>query len=221
MVRGVIYDMDDLMVNSSPLHMQAFETALASYGHSLAELPVAVRTGFIGRRIIDIATDVAAILNLPISVNELCQKRMAVFLKLVNEKLEPMPGLRESLALFKQHHLNIALASSGTTEYIGIVLDRFNIRSYFDVIISGDDVKKGKPDPEVFLKAAASLKLCPADCVVLEDATHGIAAAKAAGCFCIAVPGNTLPQDQSKADLIVQSLGHITLPMLHDLARNH
>ncbi len=118
-----------------------------------------------------------------------------------------MPGLIYSLEFFKSKGMKIALASSGTEEYIQIVLDKFSIRNYFNVIVSGNDVKKGKPDPETYAIAVKKLNLKPVECVVLEDATVGIIAAKAAGCMCIAVKNNyTLEQDLSKADTQINSL---------------
>jgi len=103
--------------------------------------------------------------------------------------------------------LRIGLASSGTEEYIGIVLDKFKIRRYFNVIVSGDDVKVGKPNPRIYTLAAEKLGIAPGRCIVLEDAKNGVEAAKAAGCKCIGVIDlNELPQDLSKADIVLNSL---------------
>ena len=102
------------------------------------------------------------------------------------------------------------MASSGTKEFINIVLDKFKIRDYFRVIVSGDEVSVGKPAPETFLIAAEKLGLSPQQCIVLEDATNGIESAKAAGCKCIAIPYKKgLKQDLSKADLILDSLNEV------------
>jgi beta-phosphoglucomutase-like phosphatase (HAD superfamily) len=100
-----------------------------------------------------------------------------------------------------------ALASSGTKAYIDFVVNRLKIRKYYDVIISGEDVKHGKPDPEPYLLACKRLGLPPDQCVVLEDASNGVKAAKAAGCKCIGIDSPyTPPQDLSQADLELKSL---------------
>lgn len=218
MIKGIIYDMDDLMINSYPLHMNAFQVLLKQYGHSIYEIPSDIRTSFIGMRIIDIAENIIKNLKLNVKVNDFYKKRTEIFLKLVKKELKLMDGLMYSLKLFKKNNYRIGLASSGTKEYIDIVLNKFNLHSYFDVIISGDDVKKGKPDPEVYLVAVKKLGLNPRECVALEDATTGIESAKNAGCKCIAVVNKlTPPQDLSKADIVLNSLKELKIEMVRKL----
>ena len=218
MTPHIIYDLDDLMVNSLPMHEEAGERALQEYGHSFSELPSGLRASFIGRRVIDIAKDTFEYFNIKAPVEAYYKKRSALFLELVKEKLEAMPGLHASLELFCRNRFPIAVASSGTTEYIGIVLEKFSIGGYFDVIVSGDDVTKGKPDPETFIIAAKKLDVEPARCIVLEDATNGIKAAKAAQYKCIAVKNPyTPPQDLSGADMVADTLSAISLEHIKSL----
>ena len=126
-----------------------------------------------------------------------------------------MPDLLQSLKLFKKNKFKIALASSGTKKYINVVLAKFKIADYFDVIVSGDDIKRGKPDPEIFSVAVKKLGLKPEETLVLEDATNGIEAAKSAGCKCIAVINKmTPPQNYSKADLVINSLEEIDMGLV-------
>ena len=214
-IKAVIYDMDDLMVNSGPLHTQSWNMSLKSYGRSIDELPESVRSDFVGKRIIDVEKSIIKELNLGTTLEEFNEEVSKAFLKLVREKLEAFPGLLDSLKFFKDRGLRIGLASSGTREYIGIVLDKFKIREYFDVIVSGEDVKTGKPDPMIYALASERLGVEPGKCVVLEDAKNGIEAAKSAGCKCIGVIDlNELPQDFSKADMILNSLEEVKGLML-------
>lgn len=91
-----------------------------------------------------------------------------------------------------------------------MVLDRFKIKEYFDVIISGDHVKHGKPNPEIYKLTLNELSVKPSEAVVLEDAEVGIESAKGAGCYCIAVANpNTPIQDLSKSDKVINSLNEI------------
>lgn len=218
MIKGVIYDIDDLMVNSNPLHAEATEVVFKKIGHSLDELPEQMLKSFIGMRIVDILQEIIGYFKLDISFDDLYKERTDIFLKLAQEKLEIMPGLYRSLDLFRNNKYSIAVTSSGTKEYINLVLEKFNIKDYFKIIISGDDVKKGKPDPESYLLASKQLGLLPQECLVLEDATTGIAAAKGAGCKCMAIKNlNTPPQDHSKADRVINSLEEINLEILKSL----
>jgi HAD superfamily hydrolase (TIGR01509 family) len=218
MIKAVIYDLDDLMVNSDPIHILAWEMLLKEFNHSFSEIPLEIRTTFIGKRIIDISKDIITALKIETDFDSFYKKRINLFLQIVRDKLEAMPGLIQSINLFKSKNLKIALASSGERRYIDLVLDKFNIRNYYDVIVSGDSVKKGKPDPETYLVACEKLGYKPEDCVVLEDAKNGIESAKSAGCKCIAIINlNTPVQDHSKADLILNSLLDVSMDKINSL----
>lgn len=211
MIKAVIYDLDDLMVNSDPLHARAWEILMSRHGFAFSDLPEAERSKFIGMRVIDIMKELVSTLKLDVDLDSFYKERNQIFLALVKEELTLMPGLRESLDLFTEQKIPLAIASSGTKEYINAVLDRFKLRGYFKVIISGDDINVGKPHPETYITAAKKLGFDPKDCLVLEDATHGITAAKDAGCKCVAVRNsNTPPQDHTKANLVLDSLKELS-----------
>jgi len=215
MIKAIIYDMDDLMVNSDPLHALAWEELLADFNHKFSDLPEELRSKFIGRRVIDICKEIIHTLDLDANLEEFYEKRIAIFLELVRNELKAMPGLVESLKLFKAGGFKIALASSGAKQYIKLVLDRFEIKDYFDVIVSGDDVNIGKPHPETYTVACKKLGFNPEECLVLEDAKNGIESAKVAGCKCVAIINPHTPsQDHSQADLILDSLNELSLEII-------
>ena len=219
MIKAVIYDMDDLMVNSNPLHIQASEKVFRKYRIDLEKIPQNVRAGFIGMRVADILRFVVDYFNLVLDFEKLRKQRSKIFFSLVAKELKAMPGLMQSLEFFKKNNFKIALASSGTKEYINLVLKKFKLAKYFDVVVSGDDVKFGKPDPETYLIACKKLQIMPKKIIVLEDATKGIEAAKTAGCICIAVKNPyTLKQNLAAADLIINSLTDLNSKTLRFLA---
>ena len=126
--------------------------------------------------------------------------------------------MRELLALLSQSKVKIALASSASKKRIHTILDMFNITHYFSVITSTHDVENSKPNPEIFLITAKKLHINPKSCLVIEDSTHGVSAAKNAGMKCIGfanIPYNT--QDLSKADIIVHSIGEINWSVINNL----
>jgi len=218
MIKAIIYDMDDLMVNSDPLHTIAWEKLLKKFDKKFSDIPEELKAKFIGIRVIDTCKKIIEIFNLNTDLNSFYDERIKIFLEIVKSELETMPGLIESLKLFKANKFKIALASSGAKEYIHLVLDKFSIGEYFDVIVSGDCVSIGKPDPETYLVASKKLGLEPMECVVLEDSQNGIIAAIQAGCKCIAIVNpNTPPQDHSQANLILNSLQDITLENINSL----
>ncbi len=218
MISAIIYDLDDTMVNSDPLHARAWQELLKDFGHNFSSLPEDLRAGFIGRRVIDIISELIDHLNLQAPKEMLYQKRTDLFLAMIQNELEPLPGMLESLKRFKSEGYKLAIASSGAKKYIELILKKFQIASYFDAVITGDDVKIGKPHPDAYLTAAKKLNVDPASCVVFEDATKGIQSAKAAGCICIAIENSNIPpQDFREADLVVKSLNEITVSCIQKL----
>ena len=203
------------MIDSSPLHQRAGEFVLQKYGHSLEEIPEDIRSRFFGKRVVDIVEEMVDFFKLDVDPKIFFKERDAVFLDLVKKELQTLPGLVQSLQFFKNNNYKIIVASSGTKEFIDIVLDKFKIHKYYDAIVSGDEVSAGKPDPEPFLLATKKLGLKPEECVVLEDSANGVEAAKKAGCKCISIPYKTkFKQDVSKADLVLSSLEDINIDVM-------
>ena len=217
MIKSVIFDMDDLMINSYPTHILAHNEMLKRYGHNIYEIPEKMRNEAIGKRIIDNITLVREYFKIEKSVEELFYERQKIFFELVN-KIEPMPGLFKLINMLEKERLDLAIGSSGTKDYIELVLKKLDLKDTFKVIVSGDDVKNSKPDPEVYLLAAKWLDRNPEECLVLEDSTNGIAAAKSSGMKVIGVKNPyTLKQDLSRADLVMDGLDKITMDMIRGL----
>ena len=135
---------------------------------------------------------------------EMLDRYHAILIELIRERLEPKPGLKEALAFVRGQGWGCASASSGDRVYIDVVLDVLGIRSSFQAVATGDEVTEGKPDPALYLLAAARLGVAPAKCVALEDSPRGVQAAQAAGMRCIAVPEGTA--DVAYADAVCESL---------------
>jgi HAD superfamily hydrolase (TIGR01509 family) len=218
MISAVIFDMDDLMINSYPVHIMAANGALKKYGHSLSEIPEDIRKDFLGKRVIDSVKAAREYFKIPVTAEELYTEREKIFLELIKDKLEPMPGLFRIIETLEKEKIDMAIGSSGTMNYIKLVLEKLKLSDKFKIIVSGEDVEKGKPDPATFLIASERLGKKPEECLVIEDATNGIVAAKRAGMKAIGVENPYTPkQDLSKADMIVESLGKITTDIIREL----
>ncbi|TSC79175.1 MAG: HAD-superfamily hydrolase [Candidatus Peregrinibacteria bacterium Gr01-1014_25] len=124
------------------------------------------------------------------------------------ERAKPLPGLDVLLAYLARNNIPIGIASSSKRRWIEKALERLGLRHHFRTIRSGDDVgDRTKPHPDVYLLAAGDLGAEPATCVVIEDSTNGVAAAKAAGMTCIALRTDVNgEQDLSQADTLVTQL---------------
>ncbi|MBA7667041.1 Phosphoglycolate phosphatase [subsurface metagenome] len=132
------------------------------------------------------------------------------FRRRIGQNIKPLPGVIELLRSLKEHSFKMALASSAPMENIQLLTRSLGISSYFQSIISDEDVTEGKPSPQVFQLAAQKLEAEPENCIVIEDAITGVTAAKRAGMHCLAVttthPGHSLME----ADLVVDTLEKVS-----------
>jgi beta-phosphoglucomutase len=148
-----------------------------------------------------LAPDISAV-----QVEALAERKEEIFRARVKGNIKPLPGVLPLLHSLKENGFRLALASSTVPENIKLLLSALGIEQLFDCLVSGQDVSRGKPDPEGFLLAAKKLGVEPRCCVIIEDAIDGVRAAKAAGMKCIAV-ANTHPRETlAEADLTVESL---------------
>jgi len=216
MIEAIIFDLDDTIVNSSFLHFTAYEQALMDFGIKTPKLPEELRQSIYGMRIKEIMEILADHFQMKVDVAELTSHRDKYFMKLVKKGVEPMPGLFELVENIKKWGFKCAVASSGVPEYVDEVINQLKLKDFFSVVVTGNDVLNPKPAPDAFIMAAKGLSTPPSRCAVIEDATKGIEAAKAAGCLAIALksPVTGSNQDLSKADHIVSRLDQITLDIL-------
>jgi HAD superfamily hydrolase (TIGR01509 family) len=203
LARHVVFDLDGLIVDSEPIHELANDLYLARLG---AAIDGSLREDMMGRRVRDLTEAIAARVGRPAA--EVFAEREAVFWDLLErDGVKAMPGLEQSIASLAAAGLPLAVATSGTRAYVEHVLERLGIGAAFQVVVSGEDVALGKPDPEIYLLAAELLGASPGDCVALEDTFHGVAAARAAGMHTIAIPNPlTAAMDFSAAEAVVSDL---------------
>lgn len=212
MIKAVIYDFDDVLVDSDPLHFAAWIQALKNHHvKDFSDFKDFKDKNMLGRSSRENAQSVAKHYHLNISPLDLYHEKTQLFTELVAKKIKLLPGVVSSLKLFQKIGLRLAVATGSPRQYIESTLKKFNLAKYFQVIITADEIKKGKPDPQSYQVTCQKLGLNPGECVVIEDATVGVLSAKAAGCLCIAIPNkHATNEDYSKADLILKSLEHIT-----------
>ncbi len=207
MIEAVIFDLDGLMVNSTPIQQEASRIFLESFGKVVTK----TLQGREGMRIIDIIADYKDIYNLPGTLDELYHKRQQIYFKLARRGLILMPDLLPLLDKIKEKGLRMAIATSGDQEYITLLFEKFpQLKPYFSVIVTSEDVAHGKPYPDVYKKAAEKLGLSTTLCVVIEDSMNGITAAKSAGMQVICVPNENYPDaDYSEADKLFSNLSEV------------
>lgn len=201
-MKGFIFDMDGVILESEPLHDQAAIDVFTQQGFGDAAMLEPHLNDFRGCTEYDFWGFVKKEFNIDTPLEQFLDWKRDAFLKLItNTTLELMPGLRDVFPKLKEL-FPLALASSSSYSAIDAVVDGLNVRDDFTVIVSGDDVEKGKPEPDIFLLAASKIGVDPAECWVIEDARNGVRAAHAAGMQCIGFSGSpSNKQDLSEADV--------------------
>jgi beta-phosphoglucomutase len=218
---GVIFDVDGVLVDSYDAHYRSWVAMAAEHD---VEFTIDAFSRTFGRTSRDIIAELfpaQVTRNLDdarIAALDDCKE--ALFRKIISADFTAMDGAAELIAELHKAGLAIALGSSGPAENVNLVVDRLDCRSMLSAIITGSDVTRGKPDPEVFLLAAERLGLPPGRCVVIEDAPAGIDAAHAAGmCAVGLVSTGRKASELTAADRIVASLRELDAAGVRALTR--
>ena len=205
MIKALIFDMDGLMIDSERLYFQAEDEMAKKFGVELQEETLGK---MMGTKPIEGLAIFVKDLKLPISAQEALDMRNKIMRKKLRTELEAMPGLFHILDTFF-NRLKLAVCTGAQEEFLDIVVDRLKIREKFNVLQCSDEIDKGKPEPEIYLKTCEKLAVSPQECFVLEDSANGATAGKRAGCQVIAIPSEyTQSQDFTSADFIVSDLFH-------------
>jgi HAD superfamily hydrolase (TIGR01509 family) len=183
-LRGVIFDMDGVLCDSEPFIAEAACRMFAeTYGVKAAHEDFRPFVGTGENRFIG---GVAEKYGVKIEITRDKARVYAIYLEIIQGRLEPLPGAREFIAECRRRKLKLAVATSADRIKLDGNLTQIRIPlATFDAIVTGDDVQKKKPDPEIFLLAAKRLGLPPVECLVVEDAESGVRAGKAAGSRCL------------------------------------
>jgi HAD superfamily hydrolase (TIGR01509 family) len=215
MIRGLIFDFDGLILNTEEAEYVAWEEIFQSHG---AHLPVADWALSMG-----IPADEFDVIGIfEQATGKRCDGRAlkmqahSRFHELLAQET-PRLGVKEYLQSARDNGLPVALATSSNRSWVEEHLKRLDLWHYFSVLCTAEDVQWVKPDPELFLLAARRLGMKPGETIVFEDSPKGIQAARAAGCYCVAVPHRLSNLDShDSADRVIPSMAAIPLMNLLD-----
>ncbi|WP_396446724.1 HAD family hydrolase [Actinomadura sp.] len=211
-LQAVLFDMDGLLIDSERLWLEVESEVMAWLG---GEWSPAHQEKLVGGSLSVAVGYMLELTGADADPGEVGRRMLDGMAERLTACVPMMPGAKELLAEVRAAGVPAALVSSSHRRLIEPVLDAVG-REHFALSVAGDEVARTKPDPEPYLTAAARLGADPARCVVLEDSPNGVAAAEAAGCAAVAVPG-VLPIPPAPGRTVVASLREIDLAMLCSL----
>lgn len=203
---GVIFDMDGVLIDSYRAHFFSWQQMLRNHGFNITERQFAATFGLTNH-------DIFARLYPGIPSEEypaLAREKEEAFRGIITTDFPEMDGASELIGALHKAGAVLGIGSSGPSENLEVLLHKLPGGRYFAAVTNGNEIARGKPDPEVFLKTAAKMDLLPKRCVVVEDAVAGVRAGKRAGCAVIALTGTAEREQLSEADSIVDSLRDLT-----------
>ncbi len=213
---AVLWDLDGVIIDTAEFHFAAWRRVFEKRGINYTK---AIFKKSFGRRN---ETVIPVVMGKNVSRGEvmaIAREKEGIFRRLSKNKIRPFPGAIDLIRKLSENGVRMALVTSTPARNIKAVLGGLGIIDLFQTVISGEDVKQGKPAPEGYLLAAERLGVSPENCVVIEDSTPGVSAAKNAGMRCIAIT-NTRPGSRLKrADLVIDSLEEIVVESLERMTR--
>lgn len=217
MIKTVIFDMDGVIVDTEPVHHYAY------YQHFSAlniEVPSELYTTLTGNSTKNVYQKLKDIYNLPHEVEALVNAKRSIFNDAFDNKedLFLLEGVEDLIKDLHKNGIQLILASSAAKVTIQRIFNRFDLHQYFSHIVSGEDFPKSKPHPAIF-EHASSLSEAPKEhCIVIEDSTNGIVAAKAAGIYCVGYDSvNSKEQDYSLADKVISHFNELNFEVVSKL----
>lgn len=216
MIKGAIFDLDGVIVDTVPFHFKAWQKMFNQYGHDFAMADYLAKVD--GRPRLEGAAAILTELS-PAEIVKAGDIKQGYYLEFLDS--EPLEVFESTIKLIKEMKTNkIKLAAASSSKNAVMILKKIKIFDLFEANVSGSDFEKGKPDPEIFLTAAKKIGLTPAECVVFEDAKSGVEAAFAGGFSCVGINRHNDSTGLKLANRVVNDLKEISLAEIAGLGKD-
>ncbi|MCX6172121.1 MAG: HAD family hydrolase [Flavobacterium sp.] len=217
MIQTVIFDMDGVIVDTEPVHHYAYDLHFKQLN-----IPITpeMYASFTGNSTKNIFERLKAEFNLEEDVQTLVETKRNLFNDAFDSKqdLYLLDGVEDLIKELHANGMQLVLASSSATVTINRIFNRFGLHHYFTHIVSGEDFPKSKPHPAIFQHAAFLANTPVEQCIVIEDSTNGVAAAKTAGIYCVGYDSvNSKLQDYSKADKVISHFNELSFDVIRNI----
>lgn len=221
-MEAVIFDMDGVIALTEQFHLKAWKRIYQELGLDFSREEFENYFGMATNDILKLLRDQGRISMDDEELLRTGTRKKSYSMQEMRGKIKPMDGLVEKIKEIKESGLKVGLATSATSEICQTTLEECNVKEIFDSTTTSDQVKRSKPDPAIYLKAAETLGIKPSRCMVIEDSQNGIIAAKEAGMKAIAIPtAYTEHLDFSRADLVLGSIAELDIDTIKDQGDKH
>ena len=193
MIKAVIFDLDGLLIDSEIISYKIYKEILHQFGHNFTIEEYT--QNYSGKTEVKNVTNLINTYSLPWTIEKGLDNVYKIENRFIAQGVDLKYGAKELLSYLKDNNFKIAIASSSTRDRALTILKQHNIVEYFDEFVFGNEVEKGKPNPDIFLKACDKLSEKPEKCLVLEDSEAGIQSAYSANIPVICIPDMKVPND--------------------------
>jgi beta-phosphoglucomutase len=215
---AVIFDLDGTLIDNNPYHIEAWKIFYNKIGKPFSKEEYTQNIN--GRINSDIFNYIFNTILSPEEIDLYSTEKEALYRELYKPYIKPINGLINFLDELEKEKIPKAIATSGLLPNINFMFEHVPIKKYYSDVIDASQISKGKPHPEIFLKAAASVNAEPKNCVAFEDSVAGIRSAKAAGMKVIALTTTHTAEEIHEADFIIKDYTEISLTKLRELQSN-
>ncbi len=198
-VKAVIFDLDGTLIDSEENHYESDRVLLARRGVSFSRED---KKAFVGKDINEMVRRIKANYGLASDVQSLMDEKNAIYRSLALKSSRLYPPMKRILDEFRKRKLPMSIATGSNASIAGEILESLGVRDFFSMIVSSSEVRKGKPEPDIFLETARRMGVAPSATIVFEDTRFGVEAALRAGMTCVALPA---PSDTADDKIFQQA----------------
>ncbi len=214
-MKAVIFDMNGVIINDERTHQESWKVYCKKHGFNISEEDFKYKV--FGRTEKDTFEFLYNRSIAPEELETFSNERVDTAIEIFKPQIKMTEGLQQLLDELAEHNIPMAVATSARKRYFSFIMDELSIRQYFKVVLTAENITKGKPDPEIYLKSADGLQINPQECVVFEDAVSGIKAAKAAGMKVVGISSTHSQEELSLADRVVNNFEDVNIEFLNNV----
>ena len=214
-IKAVIFDLDGTLLDNNDVHLKAWKQYLKENEKQISDEDF--KENISGRTNKDAIEHIYQKEMTEDEASKYYLEKEEIYRKMYRSDIAPITGLQDFLEELHKHKIAMAIATSGIQVNIDFMFDHVPIKKYFKKIVNSGDVSKGKPDPEIFLKAAEVLHIPTENCIVFEDSRAGVRAGKSAGMKVVALTTTHTPEELKEADLVIKDYNEIDFERLMSL----